>query len=160
MTKIMRELLDAAATLQLEESAFRVLPPDEARPVFDRALATFTGGKDVRWWWERFPNTAESMWSENDAGFRHIGDLVPSPIERIWFVVEDDDAEFFPVIDTTPEVAQAVVAECFCFEYYLFSKAFSWLVAENHHGYLFAIGSPAVSNLKILRNERRVRIQG
>ena len=54
--------------------------------------------------------------------------------------VEDDQLPFYPVYDSTPQAAQAVIGECYAFEYYLIAKDLSWLLCENHHDTLIGVG--------------------
>ena len=119
----------------------------DARPLFDRALQTFTGGANVQWWWERLPDSAVFREFDDDDGFRHLLKVVPKPDESVFFVIEDDDEPFFPFLEATPRVAQAIIGDSFAFEYYLIHPSFTWLVGENHHSQLFAWGSPVAARL-------------
>ena len=79
----------------------------EARAFFDRALQKFTGGADVRWWWERLPESAVFRDFNNDGGFRHLLEVVPVPDQPVLFVIEDDDEPFFPFLEATPRARQS-----------------------------------------------------
>lgn len=45
---------------------------------------------------------------------------------------------------------QAIIGDSFAFEYYLIHPSFSWLVGENHHSIMFAVGAPVADRLKRL----------
>jgi hypothetical protein len=47
---------------------------------------------------------------------------------------------YFPVYDATPAVVQQIIGECYGFEYYLIAKNLSWLLCENHHDMVIAVG--------------------
>src|SRR5262249_9104135 len=74
-------------------------------------------------------------------GFMRITAVVPDADEKVWFVAEEDELPHFPVYETTPAIAQAVIGECYAFESYLVSKDLRWLLCENHHDALMAIGA-------------------
>jgi hypothetical protein len=52
------------------------------------------------------------------------------------------------VYDATPAAAQAVIGECYGFEYYLIAKDLSWLLCENHHDTLIGIGEVVRSRIE------------
>jgi hypothetical protein len=62
-------------------------------------------------------------------------------------VAEDDQLPFYPVFDGKPSAAQRVIGECCGFEYYLIAKDLTWLLCENHHDWLIAIGEQVRSRL-------------
>ena len=145
MGDVLEEVLAAARRQGHSTRSLRLLP--DARALFDRALETFTRGEDVHWWWERLPGGTVFREFPTDDGFVHLLKLVPDPNERLLFIVEDEQEPFFPVLEATPKAAQAVIEDSFAFEYYLVHPTFSWLVGENHHGSLFAVGSPVAERL-------------
>ena len=42
---------------------------------------------------------------------------------------------------------QAIIGECPPFEYYIASPHLDWLIGENHHNVIFAVGETVVHNL-------------
>jgi hypothetical protein len=139
--QVLKEIRDATGRLGLGPVAFRALQEKEARSLFTTFLNRFTGGKDVRWWWERFA-TCTSVKFDDQKVFLRLTRVVPDPDEHVWFVVEDAEEPFYPVFEATPAAIQEVIEECFGFEYYLIAKDLSWLLCENHHDYLIGIGEP------------------
>jgi len=67
-------------------------------------------------------------------------EIVPDPNERVWFIAEESRLPFYPVYEATPNAAQRVIEECYGFEYYLVAKDMTWLLCENHHGWLIGVG--------------------
>jgi len=103
-----------------------------------------------RWWWEDFRLPSEAWRSPDSCGYRSIPRVVPDPNDVVWFIVEDDSLARYPVFEGSVSTICAVIGECFAFEYYLVSKAFDWLVCENHHDVIIGVGSPVaelVANL-------------
>lgn len=145
MGDVLEEVLSVA---RRQGGHVRLIP--DGRALFDRALQIFTGGADVRWWWEHLPSSAVYRDVEGDDGFRRLLEVVPQPDESVLFVVEDCDEPFFPFLEATPRAAQAIVAESLAFEYYLIHPSFTWLVGENHHSRVFAVGSPVAERLSDL----------
>jgi hypothetical protein len=145
MGDVLTEVLAAAKRQGYGPESLYVHP--EGPILFKRALNTFTGGNDIRWWWERLPDTTVFRRFPDDDGFIHLLEIVPDPDEPVLFVVEDDMEPFFPVLRATPRAAQAIIGDSFAFEYYLIHPSFVWLLGENHHSTLFAVGSPVAARL-------------
>ena len=142
------ELKAALATLELSDEQFEIIPDREGHANFNELLQAFTDGVDCRWWWERFSHDSFSVTFEDRQAFTRICSVVPDPDQRVYFVVEDDSAAFFPVCLTTPRIAQKVIGECFGFEYYLIPKDRSWLLCENHHDAMIGVGERIIAPLK------------
>jgi hypothetical protein len=141
------EIREAVRRLGLEDDEFAEVLDSEARRLFDSFLARFTGGVDMRWWWEHFTLPITTARFHDGKGFLRISELVPDPREKIWFVAEDDELPFFPVYDVTAAATQQVIGECYGFEYYLIAKDLTWLLCENHHDTMFAIGRAVQSHM-------------
>ena len=85
------------------------------------------------------PSTSVTF--SDQQGFRRLCSIVPNPEEHVWFVAEDDELASYPVYEATPAAAQQVIGECYGSEYYLISKDLAWLLCENHHDRLIAVGA-------------------
>jgi hypothetical protein len=142
------EIDRAVETLQLPESTFRAIANAEAVAVFDQALANFVEGGDRRWWWEAF--IGESVSIQVSDAWKLLSRVVPNVDDHVWFIAEDDTLPHYPVFDATPMAIERVIGSCFGFEYYLIAKDMTWLVCENHHDYLIAVGEPVVTRLSRL----------
>jgi uncharacterized protein DUF6756 len=134
------EIDDARRRLGLSADELAEVPDAQARDLTAAFLAHFTGGVDARWWWEHFSPPVGAARFPDGKGFTHIAALVPDALEKVWFVAEDDQLPYFPVYDVTPSAAQAVIGECYGFEYYLIAKDLTWLLCENHHDTMIAVG--------------------
>ncbi|MFC7339666.1 DUF6756 family protein [Haloferula chungangensis] len=145
---VLDELKAALANLELTDEQFEILPANRGRVIFDEMLQTFTNGVDCRWWWERFSSDSFSVTFEDGQSYTRICSIVPDPDQHVYFVVEDDRADFFPVCLTTPRIAQKVIGDCFGFEYYLVPKDRSWLLCENHHDAMIGIGEKITAQLR------------
>ena len=92
-----------------------------------------------RWWREYFSTRTSRHFGKGD-GFSHLSKLVPDPDELVWFIAEDFVEPEFSAWEATPRDIQAVLGECYSFEYYLIQQQFRWLLCENHHDVLIAVG--------------------
>ena len=92
-----------------------------------------------RWWWEHFPSSTSRHFPKGD-GCSQLVKLLPNPDEPVWFVAEDFVSPEFSVWEASPRDIQAILGECYAFEYYLIQKQFQWLLCENHHDVLIAVG--------------------
>jgi hypothetical protein len=138
---IREEIDDARRRLGLSTNQFTEVGDGQARELTAAFLVRFTDGEDVRWWWERFASQATSAHVADGKGFTRISAIVPAVDEKVWFVAEDGELPYFPVYETTPAIAQQVIGECYAFEYYIIAKDLSWLLCENHHDSLIAVGA-------------------
>jgi hypothetical protein len=139
----------AAAELLLQNLFRKVMPPENAKAIYQEALAHFTTAQgNPRWWWEHFrkqlPLTSRQF--DDDMAFRRIIELVPEPENEVWFIPEDDE-DPYPVYSATPRVIQQILGEGFYYEYLLFDKDRRWLLCETHHSEMIGIGEPVASKL-------------
>ena len=141
------EIQKAALTLGFDQKRFRRLSPVDAKPVFNSALRQFVPQGDPRWWWEYFPESTSVYFAAAD-GWKVLSDLVPDADERVWFIAEDDASSEYPVWEASVRDIQAIVPECYFFEYYLIQKQFQWLICENHHNRIIAVGAEVEAKLK------------
>ena len=127
--------------------AASLLDPSQGRIIFDEARRAFVKGEDRRWWWEslRLPHVSRRF-STGD-GWRRLAEIAPDPNELVWFIAEEDRLPFYPVFEMTPSNASLILGECYGFEYYLVSKNFDWLICENHHDTMFAVGDDVSATL-------------
>ncbi len=151
MENVVHEIARAVKKLGLPESNIRLLPDQEGRVVFERALKTFVGGDDRKWWWEDFSKKSTSIKIESGDGFKLIVEIVPDQEEKIWWIVEEDLLPYYPVYETSVKVAKEVIGECYGFEYYLIAKDDQWLLCENHHDYLIGIGDAVEEKIKQIK---------
>ena len=147
METIIDEIDRAVVTLNLSPEAMRHLQADESEKVFQSALNRFAASGDRRWWWEAFREQGASVEFKDGDGWKHLPQIAPNPSERVWFIAEDDQLSHYPVFETTPQVASAVIGECYGFEYYLIAKDLSWLVCETHHNVVCAVGQTVETRL-------------
>ncbi len=151
MIKNIKEEIDQAKfDLGITDAQIRLLSDDEGIALFAAVEEHFVDGKNWTWWWEHFRSPAAwAHFREND-GFEELDNLVPSASERVWFIAEDSLLRHSPVYEADTATIQRVVGNCRGFEYYIVAKDFGWLLGENHHSALFAVGEPVRSNVEEL----------
>jgi hypothetical protein len=146
---------DIAAVVQalnLAPSDFRSLGPHEYESILLSIIDKFTTldrkGVNQRWLWDSFKTPRRSM--PLDDATTVLKELVPIT-ETVWFIAEDArrnkrygnywvyEGKIGPIV--------GVIRETHYFEYYVVSKKFEWLLCENHHDILMAVGQPMVDQL-------------
>ena len=147
MSLVTEEIETAVKNMGLKENDIRLLPAEENRLLYGALVERFVSGGDRKWWWEAFKEEAASQVFDDGMGFKRIPELVPDAKQKLWFVVEEDQMEFYPIYETTTEVASAVIGECYGFEYYLAPKDQRWLICENHHNTIIGIGKVAENEI-------------
>ena len=148
MSATSEEIISACATLRLSEDAVRQVHSSEAAKELERIAEQFARGTSQRWWWECF-DAATSVTFRDQMGFARITRIVPDERAQLWFVVEDD-VDPFLLFEGSARTSQSIIGECFGFEYYLIPKDLTWLLCENHHGRLIAVGQPVQDRLREL----------
>lgn len=143
------EIEEAKQELGFTDSDIRLLPDAEGFQVLSTALNQFVASGDRRWWWEDFKLPASRVeFPDSSIGFQLLVKIVPSAEEKVWFIVEDDQLPFFPVYEANTTTIQAVIGECYHYEYYIVAKDFSWLICDTHHNEIIAIGQQVETNLR------------
>jgi hypothetical protein len=146
-------ILASARECNQAQASFRQLPGARAEAVLDAVLATFTtsgvGNRGRLWIWDDL----------RDPQFSVVGQLeleslliLGSPDTPVWLVVEDfnrtkRDSPFW-VFEATLEAAVATLKNHHLLEFYIVSRALTWLAGENHHNLIFAAGDHAVAALQ------------
>lgn len=142
------EILRAIDALTFAPDRFRRLATKAARHVYQSALRHFVPEGQPRWWWECFPASTAVHFAAGD-GWRHLTEIVPDADERVWFIVEDSGPPGYSVWEADVRDVQAVIGECYGFEYYLIQRQFRWLVCENHSDVLIAVGKEVEDRLRV-----------
>lgn len=147
------EIETARRSLKLVDSQFREVPDTEARSIYEAAESNFVSSSGLLWWWEDFKQPATRVHFPKQDGFRHLQEIALSENEMLWLIVEEERSDCYPVYEGRIAEIQSIIAECSAFEYYLAPKDLSWLVCENHHDVIFAIGA------KVEERLRKIEIQ-
>jgi hypothetical protein len=137
--EVKTEIQNAINKLKLTTSDIQLLDNDTGENVFNECVAYFRKSGDRRWWWEDFKFSTFSVIGL-EYPFNHLDKIIPLNEGKVWLIVEDNYEPFYPVYDCNPKVIEKVIAECFGFEYYVIDKKKEWLLCENHHDRLIAIG--------------------
>jgi len=151
MTANADHIQSAIQALGFRTERFGRLPTEQAERVYKSALRHFVQKGDPRWWWEHF-SKGISVQFIDDTGWQSITQIVPDADEPVWFIVEDFVPPEYSVWNASSQDIQSVIAECPFFEFYIIQKDFRWLVCENHHGVVFAVGNEVEERLGELSN--------
>jgi hypothetical protein len=136
------EIRGAVARLAWPASRFRVLPNGEASEVWRSVEACFVVEPRNGWWWSWFrpePVTARYI-GETSHGYRYITEVAPTSSDLLWLIAGDCLDRSFAVCEASIGDIRDVIGECYGFEYYIVPKDLSWLLCENHHDVLIAVG--------------------
>jgi hypothetical protein len=150
METVKDEIKKAAQTLGLSQEEFASVPEHESVKLSQKIRHRFCALEDAHWWWESFREEHSSLYFESGKGFLRLTEICPDSEENVWFVAESSSLPSFPVYQGTVEAIQRVIGECHAFEYYLINKDCRWLVCENHHNVVYAVGSPVKERLEQL----------
>ena len=136
------EIRGAVARMAWPTSRFRVLPGDEATEVWRGVEACFVVEPRDGWWWSWFrPEPVSARYiGEASYGYRYITEVTPSDSDLLWLIAGDCLDRSFAVCEGSIGDIRDVIGECYGFEYYIVPKDLSWLLCENHHDVLIAVG--------------------
>jgi hypothetical protein len=137
-----REIRDAVARLAWPASRFRVLHDGEASEVWRSVESRFVVEPRSGWWWSWFrPEPVSARYiGEASYGYRYITEVAPPNPDPLWLIAGDCLDRSFAACEGSIEDIRDVIGECYGFEYYIAPKDLSWLLCENHHDVLIAVG--------------------
>lgn len=147
MRTLESEIERASKELLLPAGALRRLQGVEQTAVLKSVLDAFVIDPKVTWWWAHLRQPGVSVTLEAGDGWRLLARVAPSPNAAVWLVTHDEGPEAPALYETSPAIAQAVIGECCAFEYYIVDQSFSWLICENHHNVVIAVGAPVEGRL-------------
>jgi hypothetical protein len=143
-------LTETVKCLAFDAKRFRLLGPHEYESVLKAVTEQFlnvgTKGIDFQWWWENFKGNTASFQASN--AYKLLPQLLPHN-QTLWFIVEDGSKKngCFWVYEADADAIAQVLAASHRFEYYVASKKRDWLLCENHHEVLIAVGEPMIEAL-------------
>jgi len=139
MGEVSQEITNAINTLEFSTEQIKKLDLDTGKSVFHELLDFFVKSGDRRWWWEDFAQDSFNF-IDYEKPFERLNEIIPNLEKNVWLMVEDDQAEYYPIYDCDPSIIGQIIGECFGFEYYVIDKNKDWLICENHHNRLIGIG--------------------
>jgi hypothetical protein len=148
--------LEAVRELALSSESFRQVSPSQWEPVLKTIFERFanTSDTDVAWLWQHLKNDGVSFQNQN--GLNYIGSLF-EPNSKIWVVFEDWDRTKkngnYWLFEGNYGTAVDVLNNMHGIEYYIVDRKFNWMIMENHHDVLMAVGEPAESRILELKNK-------
>ena len=158
MYKTPNKVLEAARELNLASEAFRQVGPGQWEPVLKSIFEKFANTSDagVTWLWQHLKNEGVSTQTEN--GLNFIGSLF-EPDLMVWVIFEDWDRTKkngnYWVFEGNYGAAINVLNNMHGIEYYIVDRKFNWMIMENHHDILIAVGEPAESRLIELKSAQQ-----
>jgi len=138
MGTVKTEIAQAIKTLNLQEADICLVA--DVKNVYLELLAYFVKSGDRRWWWEDFKQEA-FYFIAYEKPFEELINIIPKESYSVWFMVEDDDENYYPIYNSKPAVISNIIGECSAFEYYVIDKNKQWLLCENHSDQLIGVGA-------------------
>ena len=131
------------------EGKLQELAADEASRRYASIDGRFSSSPGARWIWEHLRPKGTSCQFAAGRAFTRLAEIVPSEIEQLLFFAGSDKAPKATYRGTIDAIA-AVIGDCSFFEYLIVPLSTDWLVCENHHGAVIAVGDPVESRLRML----------
>jgi hypothetical protein len=138
----------AIEELQLTERLL-TCTTEEAKRLYRELERRFSVRPGAKWIWEHFRFPGTSQHSDDDRAFERLSLVVPSTSEELMFFPGSDQDAVCAYRGTIGAITN-VIAECPSFEYCITPRGLEWLICENHHGVLMALGEPVESRLRAL----------
>ena len=98
----------------------------------------YKNADDLHWAWQYFKEPVECFVFDDDQVYEHLKEVLGS--EHVWFIAEDIFDKMW-LYEAKANLIPKVLGETSGFEYYIVSKKYNWLLCENHHSGLFAVGN-------------------
>jgi hypothetical protein len=122
-------------------------PRADAKRLYDTLEARFSDKMGARWIWEHIRMPHSSRHFRDDRAYQRLSFVAPSSSEELLFF-PGSDQDVVCAYRGTIDTITAVLADCFGFEYCITPVGMDWLVCENHHSVLIAVGEPVESRLR------------
>ena len=149
--KTPNELLQAAQELNLGQDDFDLVDSETAKSVIPKIFANFTTTENlnVAWIWEYLNRRGTGL--QTGYALEIIQPLF-KPEDQVWLLTEDHAGEkekgnFWLFKGKYGAVIETLLNH-WGLEYYIFDLHLNWMIFENHHECLRAIGEPAETLLK------------
>ena len=139
MSEVKGEVLNAIDKLKYTDKDILILDSETVKKIYNDCLDYFVKSGDRRWWWEDFKYDSFDFITY-DKPFEQLVDLIPDLTKNVWFMIEDNSEDYYPIYDCNPKIIGQIIGECFGFEYYIIDKDKGWLICENHHNRLIGVG--------------------
>ncbi len=153
-------ILASASECGLDKSAFRQVPGPRALQLLDQIFQAFTrkgiAHRRSNWFWDDLRPPTYSF--HRPADTRRLPAVAPDGT-LVYLVVEDfsrrkKESPFW-LFEGTLEATLGVLDNHHLLEFYVVDRKFQWLLAENHHDVLIAVGEPATSALRQFEESTR-----
>lgn len=138
-------LLASARDFKVPDDKFDVIGIHDWPDIFKKIEAKFIVKENTNtrfnWWWDNLKSDRFSLEFPNDDAWTYLDQLIDKS-EKVWFIACDSsrDPSKYWLFEGFIEPIQQILGRLNAFEYYLVSKKYDWLLAENHHGYLIGLG--------------------
>jgi len=116
--------------------------PEIFKKIESRFIMRENTNTKFNWWWENLKKDSISLSFPNNDAWKYLQVIIDKN-EKVWFVAGDtkrDSAKLW-LFEGKIEQIQQIIGQLYHFEYYLVSKKYEWLLAENHHGALIGLGT-------------------
>lgn len=154
-------LIGMATEANLSEDNFRPLPDGQAAEVAERVEGRFGDSVRLLWWGTESPCRLPSLTRQfpDDTGWTQVGHIAPDSDEPAWFIAENFNggATRCYIFEVRPGAIGRLLGSTHHFEYLLASRGLDWIIAENHHGVVIAVGEPVVGRLRARHEEATSR---
>jgi hypothetical protein len=122
-------------------------PLADAKRLYEELEGRFSDTKGATRIWEHLRLPSISRHFSDDRAFERLPRIVPAASDEVLFF-PGSDQDVVCAYRGTIEAISAVIGDCFAFEYCVAPLGLDWLVCENHHSVLIAVGEPVGSRLR------------
>ena len=131
-------VVEAIDTLSLGGQVRRIDEPERSS-ILARVTDAFLERPEVTFWASSLKVPSRGWHTEH--GYTYLPQLAPDPRCACWLITGLTDAnDDMGVFECTPGTASALIGECPGFEYAVVDPALKWMVIEDHHDILIAMG--------------------
>jgi hypothetical protein len=151
------DLEEARKTLGFTTTEFGEVRIHSYQQILEKIWVTFTklGHEAERHWWinHHLEGDVVGLNPKLDISvFAILNEILPSD-ERLWLIGNENRNQHpkYWLYETTAENLIKVLEEMYLFDFYICPKKYDWLVTEEHHGVILAVGEPVASKLRDLK---------
>jgi hypothetical protein len=113
----------------------RKLPKDKAESAQREVVSRYVKDHSAGAWWMALAKQIDEHYDRNAV---KLSGILPAKSGACWLIPETGSLQL-PVYEIDASQVQALIDDCYGFEYYAVAIDFSWFVAETHHDQFYCL---------------------
>jgi len=150
MRNLRDDIQKAKKEISLNENLLKEVSHLEYEEILKKINSKFlTTNKydDKIWWWQSYKDLKSyAIHFKKGLAFEILDKLLPNKEIKYWFIASEENGKYW-LYESGIETIKTIIGEMYGFEYYIVDKKYNWILCENHHDILIALGKEIADKL-------------